>query len=69
MEKIVVDRDVGSALVPECLDAPAAWTLALIARIKHKDLRDLVVFVLDRHRYCPTITVRGGLIVLFGLFN
>lgn len=51
MEKIVVDRTVGQALVPECLDAPAAWTLALIARIKEKDLRDLVVFVLDRPRH------------------
>jgi len=55
MEKIVVDRDVGSALVPECIDAPAAWTLALIARIKHKELRDLVVFVLDRPRHANLI--------------
>jgi len=28
MDKIVVDREAASALVPECLDAPAAWTLA-----------------------------------------
>ncbi len=55
MEKIVVNRDVGSALVPECLDAPAAWTLALIARIKNKELRDLVVFVLDRPRHAALI--------------
>lgn len=55
MEKIVVDREVGSALVPECLDAPAAWTLALIARVKHKELRDLVVFVLDRPRHAILI--------------
>lgn len=51
MEKIVVDRDVAPALVPECLDAPAAWTLALVARIKKKEVRDLVVFVLDRPRH------------------
>ncbi|MDH5508154.1 MAG: fructose-bisphosphatase class II family protein, partial [Anaerolineae bacterium] len=51
MEKIVVNRDVASFLVPECLDAPAAWTLALIARAKQKELRDLVVFVLDRPRH------------------
>src|SRR5581483_1502506 len=31
MEKLVVGRDVASSLVDECLDAPAAWTLALIA--------------------------------------
>ncbi|MFQ5343788.1 MAG: fructose-bisphosphatase class II, partial [Anaerolineae bacterium] len=32
MEKIAVDREAASALVPECLDAPAAWVLALVAR-------------------------------------
>ncbi len=51
MEKIVVNRAVGAALVPECLDAPAAWTLALIARVVGKSVRDLVVFVLDRPRH------------------
>ncbi|MBP8110562.1 MAG: fructose-bisphosphatase class II [Caldilineaceae bacterium] len=51
MEKIVVNRTVGAALVPECLDAPAAWTLALIARVVGKPVRDLVVFVLDRPRH------------------
>lgn len=51
MEKIVVDRAAAEALVPECLDAPAAWTLALVARVKHKPVRDLVVFVLDRPRH------------------
>lgn len=51
MEKIVVDRTVGSALVPECMDAPAAWTLGLVARVKGKSVRDLVVFVLDRPRH------------------
>lgn len=51
MEKIVVDRRAAEALVAECLDAPAAWTLALVARVKHKPVRDLVVFVLDRPRH------------------
>ncbi|HSN74123.1 MAG TPA: class II fructose-bisphosphatase [Anaerolineae bacterium] len=51
MEKIVVDRAAAEALVPECLDAPAAWTLALVARVKHKPVRDMVVFVLDRPRH------------------
>ncbi len=50
MDKIVVDRDVAHALVPECMDAPAAWTLALIARVKQKPVRDLTVIVLDRPR-------------------
>ena len=51
MDKIVVDRDVAAALVPECMDAPAAWTLALVARVKQKPVRDLVVFVLNRPRH------------------
>ena len=51
MEKIVVDQETAQALAPECLDAPAAWTLALVARVKHKPVRDLVVFVLDRPRH------------------
>lgn len=51
MTKLVVNREAAAALVPECLDAPAAWTLALIARVKKKAVRDLVVFVLDRGRH------------------
>ena len=51
MEKIVVDRQAANGLTPECLDAPAAWTLALIARLKQKPVRDMVVFVLDRPRH------------------
>ncbi len=51
MEKLVVDREVAHALVKEALDAPPAWTLAMIARIKKKAVRDLVVFVLDRPRH------------------
>lgn len=51
LDKIVVDRDAAQVLVPECLDAPAAWTLALIARAKKKSVRDLVVVVLQRPRH------------------
>ena len=51
MEKIVVDREAAKVLVPECMDAPAGWTLALIARAKRKQIRDLVVFILDRPRH------------------
>ena len=42
-------------LGPEALDAPPAWTLALIARKKNKDIGDLVVFVLDRPRHAELI--------------
>lgn len=51
MEKLVVDRTAARAMVPECLDAPAAWTLALVARLQEKAVRDLVVFILDRPRH------------------
>jgi fructose-1,6-bisphosphatase II len=51
MDKIVVDRHVAEALVPECLDAPAAWVLALVARAKGKEVRDLIVYVLSRPRH------------------
>jgi fructose-1,6-bisphosphatase II len=51
LDKIVVDRTAAHVLVPECMDAPAAWTLALIARAKKKAVRDLVVVVLQRPRH------------------
>jgi fructose-1,6-bisphosphatase II len=51
MDKIVVDREAAGFLLPECMDAPAAWTLALIARAKKKAVRDLQVIVLDRPRH------------------
>jgi fructose-1,6-bisphosphatase II len=51
MEKIVVDSEAAQALVPECLDAPAAWTLALVARVKGKPVRDLTVKILHRVRH------------------
>ncbi len=50
MNKIVVGPKAADALVPECLTAPAAWTLALVARVKKKAVRDLSVIVLDRPR-------------------
>jgi fructose-1,6-bisphosphatase II len=51
MEKIIVGPSAAHVLVPECMDAPAAWTLALVARAKKKAVRDLVVFVLSRPRH------------------
>lgn len=51
MDKIVVDRQAAKALVPECMDAPAAWTLALVARVKGKPVSDLSVVVLARARH------------------
>ena len=51
MEKLVVGPHIAPVLVPECLDAPAAWTLALIARAQGKTVSDLVVFVLNRPRH------------------
>jgi len=51
MEKLVVSKEVAEALVEECMDAPIAWTLGLIARVKEKKVEDLVVFVLDRARH------------------
>jgi fructose-1,6-bisphosphatase II len=56
MEKIVVDAEVAEDIVPECLDAPAAWTLALVARAKGKEVEDLTVFVLNRKRHRNLIT-------------
>jgi fructose-1,6-bisphosphatase II len=55
MEKIIVDQLAADALVPECMDAPVAWTLALVARVKKKKIGDLVVFILDRPRHYDLI--------------
>ena len=55
MEKIVVDQEAADVIVPECMDAPAAWTLALIARAKKKKIRDLVVFILSRARHSDLV--------------
>jgi fructose-1,6-bisphosphatase II len=51
MDKIVVNKDVAPYLVQECVTAPAAWTLALVARAKGKKVQDLTVFLLDRPRH------------------
>ncbi len=51
MEKIVVDYESAAVLVPECMSAPPAWTLAIIARSKGKTMRDLQVMVLERPRH------------------
>jgi fructose-1,6-bisphosphatase II len=55
MDKIVVDREAAGVLGPECMDAPAGWTLALIARAKKKAVRDLQVLVLDRPRHADLV--------------
>ena len=55
MEKLVVDRRAAEALVPECLDAPAAWTLALVARVKNKPVQELTVIILNRPRHSDLI--------------
>ncbi|MDX1522638.1 MAG: class II fructose-bisphosphatase [Anaerolineae bacterium] len=51
MDKIVVNREAADKLVVECMDAPAGWTLALVARAKNKEVRDLQVAVLERPRH------------------
>lgn len=67
LEKIVVDEEAAESLVPECMDAPAAWTLALVARVKGKSVRDLTVKVLDRPRHrdlIEEIRAAGARIIL-----
>ncbi|MCB9135110.1 MAG: class II fructose-bisphosphatase [Anaerolineales bacterium] len=55
MEKIIVDETVAPYLVDECLDAPPAWTLSLVARAKGMKVNNLSVFVLDRPRHADLI--------------
>ncbi|MDX1414496.1 MAG: fructose-bisphosphatase class II family protein, partial [Candidatus Promineifilaceae bacterium] len=67
MDKIVVDREAADVLVPECMDAPAAWTLALVARVKKKPVRNLTVIVLARARHeelIEEIRATGARIIL-----
>jgi fructose-1,6-bisphosphatase II len=67
MEKIVVDQEAADSLVLECMDAPAAWILAMVARVKKKKINDLVVFVLNRPRHrelIEEIRTAGARIVL-----
>jgi fructose-1,6-bisphosphatase II len=60
MEKLIVGPQAADAMVPECLDAPAAWTLALIARVRQKAVHDLTVIVLNRPRHKDLIDeIRG----------
>jgi fructose-1,6-bisphosphatase II len=69
IEKLVVNADAARAIVPECMEAPAAWTLALVARVKRKAVRDLVVFVLDRPRHqdlIAEIRAAGARVMLRG---
>jgi fructose-1,6-bisphosphatase II len=69
MEKIVVNSEAAHSLVEECMDAPAAWTLASVARAKKKQVRDLVVFVLERQRHLDLIEelrVAGARVMLRG---
>lgn len=55
MEKIIVGSEASHALVPECMDAPAAWTLALVARVRKKAVQDMTVVVLNRARHTDLI--------------
>ena len=55
MDKIVVAEDVAPYLVAECLGAPVAWTLDLIARAKGVQVNNLSVFVLDRPRHTDLV--------------
>jgi fructose-1,6-bisphosphatase II len=55
MDKIIVNAEVAPYLVPECLDAPAGWTLALVARAKGVKVSNLTVFLLDRPRHADLI--------------
>ncbi len=51
LNKLVVDRTVADSIGPDALDAPPGWTLATVARAKGKEIRDLVVFILNRPRH------------------
>ncbi|MEK6221234.1 MAG: fructose-bisphosphatase class II family protein, partial [Chloroflexota bacterium] len=55
MRHLIVNREVADLLVPQCVEAPIAWTLALVARAKKKRVQDLVAFVLDRPRHARLI--------------
>ena len=61
MDKIIVDAATAPYLVPECLDAPVAWTLALVARAKGVPVENLTVFVLDRVRHTELIEEVWGM--------
>lgn len=56
MEKLVVSHEVASVIGIKCLDAPAGWTLGLVAKAKEKPVSALTVFVLNRPRHQELIT-------------
>jgi fructose-1,6-bisphosphatase II len=51
MEKLVVGPEAAQALCPECLDAPVAWTLGVLAPALRKSVAEMTVFVLNRPRH------------------
>ena len=51
MQKLVVSEDAADAIGPEAMDAPAAWTLGVIAHALGKKVKDLNVFILNRPRH------------------
>jgi len=55
MEKIIVNETVAPHLVDECMDAPPAWILSLVARAKGMKVNNISVFVLDRPRHVDLI--------------
>jgi fructose-1,6-bisphosphatase II len=56
---ISLPQAAASALVADCLDAPTAWRLALVARVIEKENCDLVVFVLERPCHAALIDEIG----------
>ena len=67
MEKLIVGPEAAEAIGPEALNAPAAWTLGVIARAMGKKVHDLAVFVLSRARHealIEEIRAAGARVVL-----
>lgn len=56
MDKIIVDAEVAPYMTCDCMGAPPAWTLALVARAKNVKVSSLTVFVLDRPRHQELIS-------------
>ena len=55
MNKLVVGPDAREAVSPATLRAPVSETLAAIGEAKHKPVRDLTVFILDKPRHAELI--------------
>lgn len=67
LEKLVVGAEAAHAVGPEALNAPAAWTLGVVARATGKAVRDLTVFVLKRARHeslIEEIRLAGARVIL-----